>query len=141
MTSNRVVGFIVVGVIAGAANVGARALLNTFFSYEVSVALAFPIALTIAFVLNRNFVFGATEGDTSTQYMKFALVNILALAQVWIVSVGLARWLFPAVGFTWHADLIAHTIGVVSPIATSFLAYVKFVFVDGTADTRASRRS
>lgn len=141
MASRRILGFVLVGVIAGVANAAARVLLSNFVSYEVSVALAFPIGVTIAFALNRTFVFRDISGNTRNQYMKFAIINIFALAQVWLVSVGLARWLFPAIGFTWHADLIAHTIGLASPLATSFLAYVKFVFVDSATDTRASRRS
>lgn len=120
--------FVVVGLLAGAVNVLTRILVNQIASYEVAVALAFPVALTVAFALNRNYVFGGSRGSPAAQYLKFALINLLALAQVWLISVGLARYLFPAMGFTWHADTIAHIIGVGSPIVTSFFAYKYFVF-------------
>lgn len=126
--STQAIGFVFVGLLAGGVNVVSRILFNYVVPYEVAIVLAFPAALTVAFVLNRWLVFRATEGEASTQYAKFAMVNILALAQVWLVSVGLARVLFPLVGFTWHAETIAHAVGVASPIVTSFVAYKYFVF-------------
>lgn len=120
--------FVVVGLLAGAINVLTRILVNQVTSYEVAVFLAFPVALTVAFALNRNYVFSGSRGSPAAQYLKFALINVLALAQVWLISVGLARFLFPAMSFAWHADTVAHVIGVGSPIVTSFLAYKYFVF-------------
>jgi putative flippase GtrA len=60
--------------------------------------------------------------------MRFALVNIAAIAQVWIVSVGLARFVFPAAGFTWHAETVAHVIGVAVPVFTSYVGHKRFSF-------------
>jgi hypothetical protein len=59
---------------------------------------------------------------------RFAFVNIVALLQVWLISVGLARLFFPWIGFVFHAELVAHTIGVASPAITSFLAHEHFSF-------------
>jgi putative flippase GtrA len=53
---------------------------------------------------------------------------VVALVQVWVVSVGLARLVFPAVGFTWHADDIAHLIGVTIPAVTSYFGHRHFSF-------------
>lgn len=129
--SSEAIGFVLVGLFAGGVNVLARILFNSLVPYEFAIVLAFPVALTVAFVMNRRLVFRATEEEAASQYAKFAIVNILALAQVWLVSVGLARWLLPLIGFAWHADTIAHTIGVASPIVTSFVAYKYFVFTHG----------
>ena len=52
----------------------------------------------------------------------------LAVAQVWIVSVGLARFVFPAIGFTWHDETVAHVIGVLVPVVTSYLGHKHFSF-------------
>ena len=137
MTS-QAIGFVLVGLLAGLVNVLARIAFNYFVPYEVAVTLAFPVALTVAFVLNRKHVFRATEATAHGQYAKFALVNVLALAQVWFISVGLAKVVFPQLGLVWHAETIAHTIGVASPIATSFLGYKYFVFGE-TAKPKGGR--
>lgn len=125
---HQAAGFIAVGLFAGAANILARIGLSTWFNYQIAVALAFPIALSIAYVANRQFVFDGDKQASVGEFSRFALVNIIALAQVWVISVGLARFVFPAIGFTWCADTVAHAIGVGSPILTSFFAYKLFVF-------------
>lgn len=128
MTSARVIGFLFVGAAAGIINVLSRIGLSRIFPYEMAVALAFPIALTFAFVVNRQHVFDGASGSAFEQYVKFAVVNLLALGQVWIISVALARVVFPRFGITWYPETIAHTAGVMSPLATSYFAYKYFVF-------------
>ena len=56
------------------------------------------------------------------------LVNIVALGFVWVISVGLARVVFPAIGMTWHANDIAHLIGVLAPAVTSFIGHRFYTF-------------
>jgi len=126
--SNRAIGFVLVGVFAASVNLAARALLNQLMSYELAVLLAYSIGLTCAFVMNRRYVFNVTSGAPLKQYLKFALVNLLALAQVWMISVLFMRLIFPYIGFYWNSALISHAIGVASPILTSFFAYKYFVF-------------
>jgi putative flippase GtrA len=117
-----------VGALAAAVNILARILFNRIFNYETSIALAFPVALTFAFVLNRHLVFSAAGGQASTQYIRFLIVNLLALAQTMLISVLLARWIFPAIGYTWNKETIAHAIGVAIPIFTSYLGHKHFSF-------------
>jgi len=120
--------FAIVGATAALVNVVARILLSKLFPYEVAVALAFPIALTFAFLLNRSYVFRSSVLTLRVQYFRFLLINVVALVQVWGVSVGLARYVFPWLNFTWHADTVAHIIGVASPIATSYFMHKRFSF-------------
>lgn len=120
--------FVAIGALAAALTLIARVLLSLAMSFELAVILAAPVGITVAFLLNRRYVFHATGGNGGTQYVRFFLVNLIAAAQVWAVSVGLVLWAFPAVGFTWHADLVAHTIGLASPMFTSFLLHKHFSF-------------
>jgi putative flippase GtrA len=133
--SRQFTGFVLVGLISGAVNVFSRLLFSKFMIYEAAVALAFPVALTVAFVLNRSLVFANKSTRLAEQYAKFAVVNLAALVQVWAVSVGLVRLVFPAVNFDWHAETIAHIAGVASPLLTSFLFYKYWIF-DETAELR-----
>jgi putative flippase GtrA len=120
--------FLVVGGVAGAANIAARLLFNNVFSYKWAVLLAFPVGLFVAFVLNRTLVFRNSRRSVMSSSWRFILVNIIALLQVWLISIGLARLLFPWIGFVFHAELVAHVIAVGSPAMISFLAHKHFSF-------------
>jgi putative flippase GtrA len=124
----RFIRFIVTGGIAAGVNVISRWLLDLVVVYEVAIGLAYIAGMTMAFVLARMFVFESEAGDAKGQYVRFALVNVVAFVQVWCVSVVLARRIFPAVGLTWQSETLAHMIGVMSPVVTSYLAHKKFSF-------------
>ena len=120
--------FLLVGSFAAGLNVCARLLFSQLVSFEVAVAAAFGVAMSVAFVLNRWLVFEHSQLNVANQYGRFFLINVLALVQVWGVSVGLARLVFPAIGMTWHAPTIAHVIGVLCPVLTSFYGHKHFSF-------------
>lgn len=128
--SNRreFLAFVVIGGFAAAVNFVTRIVIDWWTSFEVAVVLSYLVAMTTAFVLNRLYVFNAADGPWRRQYGRFALVNLVALVQVFLISVGLERYLFPALGFTWHADEIAHAIGLASPILTSYWGHKKYSF-------------
>jgi putative flippase GtrA len=126
----RFLRFILTGSVAAGANVISRYILSLALPYEAAVGIAYLVGMTTAFVLARLFVFTAVPGEIRGQYARFALVNAAAFLQVWIVSVGLARFAFPAVGVTWHAETLAHIIGVASPIVTSYFGHKHFSFRD-----------
>jgi putative flippase GtrA len=125
---NRFVQFAVAGGVAAAVNVAVRMVFNYFVPFETAVILAFGVAVTLAYFLNSRFVFLAREGDFSKRFGRFLIVNLVALAQVYCVSVLLARVLFPGVGFSFYPDTIAHVAGVLSPVITSYLLHKNYTF-------------
>lgn len=125
--------FLVTGGIAAGANVVSRWLFDFVMPFEVAVVVAYLVGMTTAYVLAKLFVFEASGRSARDEFLRFAIVNVVALVQVWLVSVGLARYLFPAVGFTWYADDIAHMIGVVIPAITSYLGHRHFSFAARSA--------
>jgi putative flippase GtrA len=122
------IAFIIAGGIAALANIASRIAFNLVMPYEVAILVAYVCGMTTAYVLNKKFVFAASGRRVTTEYMRFTLVNLVAVAQVWIVSVGLARLIFPAIGFMWHDETIAHVIGVLVPVFTSYLGHKHFSF-------------
>jgi putative flippase GtrA len=124
----RFVLFILAGGVAALVNILSRIALNWMMPYETAIVIAYLFGMTTAYVLNKYFVFDSSGRAARSEYLRFALVNLAAIVQVWIVSVGLARYLFPAIGFTWHAETVAHVIGVAVPVYTSYLGHKHFSF-------------
>ena len=129
--------FLVTGGIAAGVNVVSRWLLNHAMIYEIAVVIAYLIGMATAYVLARFFVFARSGRSVHDEAIRFAVVNVAALAQVWSVSVGLARGVFPWVGFVWHAEDIAHLVGVAVPAVTSYFGHRHFSF--SAASERAAR--
>jgi putative flippase GtrA len=126
--SRRFARFIAMGGIAAGANIGARWLLSFTMTFEAAVALSYLAGMTTAFVLMRLLVFDPSDRPVSAQFFRFAMVNAISFAQVWMVSVGLVRIVFPAAGFAWHEETVGHVIGVLSPVVTSYLLHQHFSF-------------
>lgn len=136
--NNEFFRFVLAGGIAAAANILSRILFSYIMPFEAAVVVAYFVGMAVAFGLTRTFVFKQSGNRARSEAMRFALVNLLALLQVWIVSVGIAEWVLPNIGLVWHAELIAHTIGVISPIGTSYLGHKKFTFasLSGVVDEK-----
>ncbi len=120
--------FLLTGGVAAGVNVVSRWLLSHAIVYEIAVVLAYLVGMVTAYLLSRAFVFARSGRTVADEALRFALVNAVALVQVWAVSVGLARLVFPAVGFGWHAEDIAHLIGVAIPAVTSYFGHRHFSF-------------
>lgn len=120
--------FLAAGGTAAAVNVLSRIVLSWAMRYEIAIVVAYLCGMTTAYILNKVFVFESSGRGVHDEYLRFALVNLIAVTQVWCVSVGLARLLFPAVGFDWHAETVAHIVGVASPVYTSYLGHRYFSF-------------
>jgi putative flippase GtrA len=122
------VRFLAVGVVAALVNILSRIALNYVMSYEVAIVVAYVCGMTTAYVLNKLFVFSPSGRAVHDEYIRFTIINLFALAQVWIVSVGLAFYVFPSIGFDWHAETVAHIIGVMVPAVTSYFGHRHFSF-------------
>jgi putative flippase GtrA len=120
--------FLVVGGFAALVNILSRFPLNLVMPYEAAIVVAYVCGMTTAYALNRIFVFAQSGRTVGDEYVRFTLVNLVAVAQVWLVSVGLARLVFPAIGFAWHPETVAHVIGVAVPAYTSYLGHKYFSF-------------
>lgn len=128
----RFASFIVTGGIAALVNLGSRWLFSHAMPYEAAVALAYLVGMTTAFLLARMFVFNASGDSWLAEYGRFAVVNAFSFAVVLGVSAGMLRLVLPFMGWTWHAEEIAHLVGVVSPIVLSYYAHKHYSFGEKT---------
>jgi len=126
--SRQFVAFLVTGGLAALANFGARIVLNQWMPFSWAVVLAYGVGMVTAFVLARAFVFTDSRQQTHKSVLFFVLVNLVAVAQTWTVSMLLAQWLLPALGVDRFVREIAHGVGVVVPVFTSYLGHKRWSF-------------
>jgi putative flippase GtrA len=129
--------FLVAGGIAALANFGSRIAFSFVMPYVAAIVLAYLVGMATAFALNRAFVFTAAANPVAQQAWRFALVNVAAVAQTLAISLLLARWLLPALGLVEHVETLAHAVGVVVPVFTSYLGHRHFSFAGGAKERRA----
>jgi putative flippase GtrA len=134
----RFTTFLVTGGIAALVNILSRIAFSLVMVYEVAVVLAYLAGMATAYILTRLFVFEPSGRSAQGEFFRFAVVNIVALAQVWLVSMLLARAIFPWLGFTWHTETVAHVIGVLSPVLTSYVGHQRFTFAQKSRQGRPS---
>jgi len=124
----ELLGFLVAGGLAAGVNYGSRFLFNLWFSYEVSIILAYLLGMLVAFVLMRGRVFGKDGEPLGPQVLKFCLVNVLAVLQTLGVSMVLTYWMFPQTGMTFHPEAVAHLVGVAVPVVVSYFLHKHLTF-------------
>lgn len=124
----RFIAFVLVGGFAALVNIAVRWALSFAMAYQPAIVVAYLIAMVTAWLMNRVLVFEPSGRSWHSELLRFTLVNGVALVQVWAVSVGLYRFILPAIGWTFEPALVAHAIGVASPVITSYLGHKYFSF-------------
>ncbi|HBT97378.1 MAG TPA: hypothetical protein DEB25_07005 [Desulfobulbaceae bacterium] len=127
--SKTFVFFLFCGGIAAVVELGGRWLVNFWLSYSAAIIIARLAGMLVAFLLFKFLVFKtAGSGRAQREGGWFVLINLLAMLQVWLVSVGLANYVFPWAGMNFHAKDIAHFIGVSTTALSSFIGHRLFTF-------------
>ena len=120
--------FVVTGGIAAAANFGSRILFNRWVDFSSAVILAYVTGMVVAFMLAKAFVFRESTQSTNKSILFFIVVNVFAVLQTWLISMGLAVYILPAMGVNAFTHEIAHAVGIVAPVFTSYLGHKHFSF-------------
>lgn len=120
--------FLFSGGLAAALNWGSRFIFSLWMPFEIAVVFAFAVGLVSGFVLMRMVAFDGSGRPLLPQVGRYVLVNLAALAQTLVISVVLARWALPVIGFREHAEALGHLVGVVFPVLTSYFAHRHFTF-------------
>lgn len=120
--------FLLVGGIAAAVNFVTRIAFSEFVSFRVSIVLAYLVGMITAFILSKLYVFDVSGRHYLQELKDFSIVNIFAVIQVWIISVGLAEFLLPAIHYTFYPEELAHITGLMIPAITSYFGHKYFSF-------------
>lgn len=120
--------FIITGGTAAIVNFGSRFFYNQWFSFSTAIILAYITGMITAFFLVKIFVFEPSQQSIHRSAMFFCMVNGLAIAQTWVISMSLAYYLLPYIGVTAYVQEIAHVIGIAAPVFTSYLGHKHWSF-------------
>jgi len=126
--SKQFIGFLITGGIAATVNFLSRIFYNQYCSFSTSVLFAYLTGMVTAFVLAKIFVFKSSEQSVKRSAIIFALVNLLAAAQTWLISMGLNFYVLPILGVEQHIADIASAIGIAFPVFTSYLGHKHWSF-------------
>lgn len=119
--------FLLTGGLAACVNFGSRILYNQWLDFSSSVVLAYLSGMITAFLLARAFVFRDGSQSVKKSAVIFALVNVVAVLQTWGISMAL-YYLLPLGGLTRHVPELAHAVGIMVPVFTSYMGHKKYSF-------------
>ena len=120
--------FLLTGGVAAIVNFVSRIVYSHSMGYSAAVVLAYLTGMVTAFVLARLFVFTKSEQPVHRSIAIFALVNVAAVLQTWAIAVVLADYLLPRIGVTRFAPEIAHAVGIVVPVFSSYVGHKRWSF-------------
>ena len=126
--SRQFVMFLITGGLAAAVNFGSRILYNQWMGFSAAIVLAYITGMITAFVLARIFVFQDSQRALHQSALYFVLVNLVAVAQTWIISLLLADHVLPSLGVQRFVHESAHAVGVVVPVFSSYLGHKHLSF-------------
>lgn len=126
--SRQFLVFLLTGGTAAAVNFGSRILYNRWLDFALAIILAYLTGMITAFVLAKMFVFKDSQQSLQRSALFFVLVNLIAVLQTWLISMGLAYYLLPAMGVHAWVPEIAHAVGVAVPVFTSYIGHKRFSF-------------
>lgn len=109
-------------------NFGSRLVLSVFMPFVPAIIVAYAIGMCTAFALNRLMVFSSPENSIGSQMGWFVAVNLAAVMQTVLISLLLARLVFPWAGMTFHPESVAHAIGIAVPVITSYYGHKHLSF-------------
>jgi putative flippase GtrA len=88
--SKQFILFLVTGGTAALVNFGSRIVYNQWVSFSVAIVLAYLTGMVTAFLLARWLVFKQSEQSFARSAMMFGAVNVIAVFQTWLITMGLA---------------------------------------------------
>ena len=126
--SRQFLVFLLTGGAAAFVNFCSRIMYNMWLNFSLAVILAYITGMITAFVLARLFVFKNSKQSMHHSVGFFILVNIIAVFQTWMISMAMAYYLLPTMGFVLYVKEIAHAVGIVVPVFTSYIGHKYWSF-------------
>jgi putative flippase GtrA len=120
--------FIFAGGFAALVNFFSRIVLSNYLNYISAIIVAYIIGMITAYAICRLWVFQAKENSSLQQIAYFTLVNIFAILQTLFVSLFFAHYIFINIMDMELRETLAHFIGIIVPVFTSYLGHKYVTF-------------
>jgi len=120
--------FLMVGGFSAGINFVSRIGFSELVSYRYAIIFAYLVGMITAFLLSKHYVFEKSGRPFKDEFRDFTIVNVFAVIQVWLISVGLAEYFFPYISFTFYPEEVAHLIGLGIPVISSYFGHKYFSF-------------
>jgi putative flippase GtrA len=124
----RALRYLLFGGMAAAINWGSRFAWSLVLPFRFAVLAAYATGMVFAFVTFRRFVFDASGTGVGNQARNFIIVNLLGVAQTWILAVVMVDKVLPAVGWTFQPEASGHAVAIAAPVVTSWFGHRHFTF-------------
>lgn len=120
--------FLLTGGVAAGVNFGSRILYSNWLSFSAAIVLAYLTGMATAFALAKLFVFRESTQTMGKSAGFFVLVNAIAIVQTWAVSMLMLQIVLPWMNVARYAPELAHAVGVIVPVFTSYLGHKHWSF-------------
>lgn len=125
----QAIKFLFYGGVASIVHILSRFVLSFFVSYRIAIVLAFFVGMATGFVLFKTLVFESKSSQkTFREVVWYIFVNMLALVQTYLISIGLSEHVFPWARMNVRPYDVAHIIGVLVPVITSYFGHKYLTF-------------
>jgi putative flippase GtrA len=120
--------FLLTGGFAAGVNFVSRIVLSQWLDFTSAIVTAYMVGMVTAFTLGRLFVFKGSQQSVHRSALFFFLVNVLGVTQTWLISMGMAYYALPALGLKVFVREVAHGVGLLAPVFTSYLGHKHLSF-------------
>ena len=123
----QIIKFGVVGIVGFITNAGIVVYFSSNIGPIYSQMIAFPVAVFITWLLNRNYTFGISRYSWRQEFYRYLLGNLLG----WAINNGTYFFLILNVSFVYQNPLIAVAAGSLSGMILNFI-FSRRVFTNET---------
>jgi putative flippase GtrA len=128
LLSKQFLFFLLAGGTAATVNIGSRIVYSIWLDFSLSIIFAYFTGMIVAFFLFKLFVFKPSLLSVHRSAAFFIIVNFVAILQTWTISMWFAYHLLPSLGVTLFVREIAHIVGVIVPVFTSYIGHKYYSF-------------
>ena len=119
--------FLACGGFAAFVNFSSRILFSAYLDLYFSITFAYIFGMITAYYLFKNFVFVSHKGNKEGSPLIFFIVNVIALLQIYIVTVLLKDSFYKY--FDNEYLYVAHGLAILSSVFSSYWLHKNFTFI------------
>jgi putative flippase GtrA len=133
--AHRALRYLLFGAMAAGLNWGSRFAWSLILPFPVAVVAAYATGSVFAFLTFRHFVFDGSGARVGEQVRAFVIVNLLGVAQTWLLAMAMVDWALPAIGWRLQPEAVGHAVAIAAPTVTSWFGHRYFTFRAAKAAT------